>query len=74
MSGQIIGNIQAISEEDIPDEIFEKWRKEEEAYETGLYTIDDDGSEFSEWMKQQGFVFNKDKDGASMFTWFALWM
>ena len=48
---KIIETIQAICHENIPEHLLDPtW--------TALIAVTDDGSEFSEWLKSQGYVFN----------------
>lgn len=70
-------NIQAINAGDIPcddNEILDECLGLELAlhYSTSISRIEDDGSKFSEWLKTQGFVFDKDDDGEK-WGWLGAW-
>ena len=63
--------VQAINAEDIPDEFHDECSEMEISLHcgNGMCQIDDDGSPFSEWLKEQGFKFEADKPC----TWLGVW-
>lgn len=68
-----IQTIQAINAEDIPPELEDVCLDIDDEfplhYSKGIVRIQDDGNLFSEWLKEQGYIFPDDKKWANGVTW-----
>ena len=66
----VLYKVQAINAEHVPEEFHEECEELDISLhgETKMYSISDDGGPFSEWLKKQGFIFEKGTWG-----WLGVW-